>query len=554
MDVAKEALLAHQAALYVTGNNIANANTLGYSRQRVTLEAVDPMMSHVGPVGRGVRATGVERLYDCFISAQLTLEKQQLGKWRAWEEVCLRVQQTLSLLSTQMPGPALSEFFNAFEDLANNPSGSIERQAVLAAGSALASSFQRIHGSLDQLRRDLNNEIAQVVNDSNLLAQQIADLNIKIMVMESGFGAANDLRDRRDLLLDELAENIGFHHFLDDQGLENIFLESGHLLVERGTLGSLGVKEDAGNDGLYGLLFVDANGNEYNITEHITGGRLGALLAVRDGQLVSYMDDVDTLARSVIEEVNALHILGRGLADFSTLTSANGFGTGHARNKFQLFQLFVPDLGKFVTDSLGASSTTTITILDGLTDSLNELQAVIDATLNLSATVVGGALEITADAGYTFYFSNDTSGLLRGLGLNVFFAGGDSSDIALAPSVAADVANVAAARSSAPGDNSNALAIADLRESPVVNGSSTFGEFYSTLIGRTGMDARAAAGNREEAESIVNQLVIAKASASGVFIDEELANLLMIEKAFQAAARLITISDELLEDLIRLVS
>lgn len=556
LDMAKEALQAHQASLYITGHNIANATTPGYSRQRVTLETTDPMQTDVGLVGRGVRATGVERLYDRFISAQLTLERQELAKWQAWEDACLRVEQTLGLYSTETPGPALTEFFNAFEDLANNPTGITERQAVVAAGRQLASSFERVQSRLVELRKDLNYEIAQVVSDANLLAHQISELNVKIKAIEGGFGTANDLRDRRDLLIDELAEKIGFTHFLNDQGLETISLESGNMLVEGETLGSLGLTENAGNEGLSDILFVDANGNERNITEHVTGGKLGALLAVRDSQIVSYLEDIDTLATSVIQEVNGLHVQGRGLVDFSSLTSANAVDDPDA-DLDDAGLPFAPQSGSFdlvVTDSLGASNTTTINILDGVTDSLNDLQAAIDAVPNLSASVVAGKLEITADAGYVFNFSNDTSDVLLGLGLNAFFAGGGSADIALASSIEADGANIAAARSSASGDNTNALAIAQLRETASVGGSGTFNDFYNALIGRTGLDARGAAESREEAEAIVNQLVTAKASAAGVSIDEELANLLITERAFQAAARLISISDELLEELIALVS
>ncbi len=556
MDMAKEALLAHQASLYVTGHNIANASTPGYSRQRVLLKTEEPVQSEVGPLGRGVRAVGVERLYDRFISAQLTLEKQQLGKWCASEDVNLRVEQMLGLFSSETPGPALSDFFNAFEDLAGNPTGTTERQAVAAAGERLAFSFQTAYSRLTRLRRDINSEIAQVVNDVNALAGQISELNTKINAMETGYGAANDLRDRRDMLIDELAEMIGFTYFSDNDGLVNIALESGHMVVEKNLVGTLGLKEDAGNGGLYDVLYVDDNGNEYTITESISRGRLGGLLGARDSQLVSYISDIDKLARSVIEEVNVLHTQGRGLVDFTTLTSANTVDDPGADLDVAGLP-FTPVAGSFdlvVTDGLGGSSITNITILDGITDSLNDLAAAIDGVADLNATVVGGALEITADPGYTFYFANDTSDILKALGLNVFFAGGGSSDIALASSIEADDANICAGLGGGPGDNSNALAIAQLRDSPVIDGSSTLNDFYNALIGRTGVDGKSAAGSRGEAEAIVNQLAMAKAAASGVSIDEELAHLLMVQRAFQAAARLISISDELLEELIGLVS
>ena len=273
----------------------------------------------------------------------------------------------------------------------------------------------------------------------------------------------------------------------------------------------------------------------------------------RDVIIPGYLDQLDNLASKFIEEVNRIHTRGVGLTGYSSVVSDNSVhNPDDSLNDTGL--IFTPIAGSFdfsVVDGDGNVTTTTINLLNGVTDSLNDLAGVLDGIDNVSATVVEGRLEINADAGYSFSFSNDTSDTLLALGINTFFQGQNSRDIALASIIADDVNMIAAAADylSLPGDNSIALEIAGLQNEILLEGS-TLGDYYGSFIGKIGIDSQNAENGLDHQEMMLDQLNNRRDTISGVSLDEEMTDLIKYERAFQSAAKLIAMVDEMLDTIV----
>ncbi|VBB42512.1 putative First flagellar hook-filament junction protein FlgK [uncultured Desulfatiglans sp.] len=308
LHAAKGALTAQQLGISVTGHNIANANTPGYSRQRLVLETEVPQSNNPGQIGRGVKAAEVKRFHDRFIGLQLNDANQALGRWEAQAEVMNKVE---TFFNGDQISEAMNQFWNAWDDLANNPGGQAERLVLLAKGQQLADNISRLHGNLSDIRM---NDVAVVVDAAvetvNRIAGEIADLNQKILTAEAGGQNANDHRDQRDALVAEISAILDVSSFEDNGGSVALLLADGRPLVEKSLTWDLGIRKD--ESGLQRIIWEDPSGNELDATDEISGGRLKGLLEGRD-QVSQYLANLDTFAKGLIEEINGLHRTGYGL-------------------------------------------------------------------------------------------------------------------------------------------------------------------------------------------------------------------------------------------------
>ena len=206
LNLAGKALLVQQKAINVTGNNIANVNTPGYSRQKLNLQTSRPLQSAVGPIGNGVEAIAIEREYNRFLGIQLNAESETLGRWETQNDSLEIVEGVFAESDDFGLSRCLSDFWNAWQDLSNDAPNFNERMVLQAKGSLLASSFNRISADLQKAQEGIDLSIKGAVGDINQLSQEIADLNQKIMESETSGHKANDYRDQRDLALRKLAE------------------------------------------------------------------------------------------------------------------------------------------------------------------------------------------------------------------------------------------------------------------------------------------------------------------------------------------------------------
>ena len=308
MSVAGQALLTQQQAINVTSHNIANVNTPGYSRQQLNTTTNIPLDSSIGPMGSGVSAESIERVYDRYLNDQISNESQGLGRWDAQKDAVKLVEMIFNEAHGSGLNEAMSKFWNAWQSLTTDPDGTTERQVLITASQVLATTFNQLDTDLSQSQQNLDFVVEGTVADINRLAQQLADLNEKILSSEVGSMSANDYRDQRELLLKELSELIDIDSFEDASGTLSVSAANGWPLVSAELYWQLSTETNVA--GLQEVVWVDDDGNTTNINAEISGGKLKGLLEVRDTIIADYMTRLDTLAGTLMNDVNLLHQAG----------------------------------------------------------------------------------------------------------------------------------------------------------------------------------------------------------------------------------------------------
>ncbi len=557
LDIAKRSLLAQQAAFQVISHNIANVNTPGFSRQKIGLEPSDALPSSIGPMGSGVDIGEITRAFDRYLESQINRETEDLGKWGAMGETMEQIEAIFNESIGYGLNNAMNEFWNAWQDVANNPSGNTERLILIAKGEATALSLNDLYANLRGVQDDLDNRIRNFIGEINTIADQIAEINSVIPGAEIMGSKANDDRDTRADLINKLSGMININYYENPDGMVTILVGEGRLLVDgRISWGLQGeVNTDPGSKGFFDVKWdPGAGGNLVDITSDISGGKLAGWLELRDVTIEDYEDKLDILAREIIEEVNRLHSDGVGLSGYSSITAANAVNSsGDPLTATGL--PFTPVTGSLtinIFDGNGTpAGTGTINITAGAT-TLTDVETAINGISHVSASIANGLLSVTADPGYTFTFLNDDSDTLLALGLNTFFTGDDASTIVVNSVVQNDINKIAAATSNdSPGDNTNALAIAGLKDKLLLEGgASSLGGYYSSLVSEIGLGAQKALSMANHQESMLQQLENRKSSISGVSLDEEMIDLMRYQNAYVSAAKLVSIVDEMLKALL----
>ena len=262
LNTGKVALLSQQAAIQVTGQNIANVNTEGYSRQEVIFEAATPINSIPGMLGTGVKITEIQRVFDQFIFSQINSETYTMGSFEAQKEVLDQIEIVFNETTGGGLSNTLSEFFAAFQDLSINPQGLAQREAVLGKTAIVISRIQQLGSDLKQKRTDVDNNISATIDDLNLITSQIAQLNKQIHESEAGdLVNANDLRDQREKKIKELADLIDIQTLEENNNQITITTNQGQQLVLGQTAFSLSTQIDGDNFGLNNVMLDDGQGN-----------------------------------------------------------------------------------------------------------------------------------------------------------------------------------------------------------------------------------------------------------------------------------------------------
>jgi len=559
LDMAKWATLTQQANISVVSHNISNVNTPGYSRQKVLLGAAIPVTTEAGQMGTGVRTITVQREYDNFVGVQLNFETQLLGNWKALNYSFQRVEEIFNESSEYGLSGVMDEYWNAWQALADNPSGQAERAALVNIAETMSNDFNKMYNDFHTLQKDVNNSIKGTVDEINALTDQIVELNEKISRIEVRDDIANDFRDQRDGLMDELAEKIGYDYLEDDLGQVSIFLENGNPLVQARMKWELGVEFNTANNNFYDVSWDDGSGTLTAITDIITRGELSGMIEMRDTIIPDYLAKVDRLAGGIINATNQLHYYGYGLDGstennfFLPLSAATGFSEDNTGGAVitggDVYDNTVLTLDDYEIRFVGGNFE-----IYNVTDGTQ----VMDARINNSVDTTGS---FTYTSGSTIQFegievviTDGTAGGPAGGDVFTVSSTGDAAkNMAVNPDIAEDVTKIAAAEGASGDDNVNALAIAVLRDGNTMNNNTTsFSSYYSGLVGEVGVDVQGASRNLVYRETMVEQLNTRKESVSGVNLDEEAVNLMRYQAAFTAAARMITVVDEMIQELLNL--
>ncbi len=569
--IGRSALTASQLAVQVTGDNLANAATPGYHRRVANLAAVRGNIDSRGIyTGRGVQVQSVRRAIDEALEGRLRANSSSLEATLVNEEVLTQIESLTNELGGQGVGNDLEALFNAFSELANNPGASENRALIVEQGVAVAGRLRRLRTDHIELRGALESELRQTVTRANELLNEIATLNSELVASEQGRSEDAALRDQRDVVLGELAQLVDINVVEQASGSVDVHVGSQPIVLGDQNRG-LEVRDRVVNG--ESVAEVRIITSDERITP--TGGRIGGLLAQRDGVVQGTIDDIDELTSGLIYEVNRIHSSGRS---FPGLTDTIGYLRVAPADQAVSFNdpanttfaglAHGPTNGSFtvyVTDSsTGLVTQTEVFVdLDGVDNTgaagfgddttLASLTADLGAIGSVNATITAaGELRLIADAGFEIGFADDTSGALAALGINTFFEGVDGRDIGVRGEIEKNPELIVAGLE--PGSNEAALGIAELRDQGVdAFGGVSVLERWRQTTESVAVKTRSAQTATRASQQVQRSLEAQSAAISGVSVDEESINLLNFQRQYQAAAQFISTVDQMTQILLGLV-
>ncbi|MGE4266607.1 MAG: flagellar hook-associated protein FlgK [Deferribacterales bacterium] len=561
-------LFASQAQIDAAGNNIANVDTEGYSRQRVSLVTANSQLTSYGVFGRGVTVENVVQVYDSVLASTIRNETSDLAYYTTLQDTLTNIEIYFNELEDGSGlGEAMSEYFDAWSDLANTATDEsdealIKKQTVVEKASVLAEKIRASYSALEGMQEQSNKNIKDYVSEINSISQNISYLNGQIALIEATGSMANDLRDQRELLLNDLSDMTNISVVERSSGQVAVYV-GGNALVDEGNYFSLTAAQTSGSDTDVSIYWGSNTSSEQgvNITSAFNSGKIGGELEVRDNLTQNYMDQLDDLASSLITSTNKLHALGQGSDRLTQITSSSGvknpsYPLGEAAGAFPsavnegVLRIAVYDSEGNLVQNLDIE-------IDPATDSLNSVISkisyadgnpnggLIQASLSQSNT-----LKITSESGYTFSFAEDTSGFLVASGTYGFFSGQDATNIDVSSLIKENIGYLATSQSGAVGDNTNAAAIADLKNTDLLEHNVTLDEFYSLFIGTIATDKSTADTYAATKENLVDEYSLKLESIKGVSLDEEMADIIRFQRAYEASARFINVVDEMIDKIV----
>jgi flagellar hook-associated protein 1 FlgK len=550
LNVAVSGLLAYQKALATTSHNISNVGTEGYSRQRVTLSTRTPEPAGNGFLGKGVNVTSVDRVYDQFLVTQLNNRTSSYNQLDAFHTMAVQLDSALGDPAIGLT-PALEKFFNAIHDVANDPTSIPARQVMLSQAESLNEQFAHLDRQFGDLRQSVNTQMSNIITEVNDLASAIGDLNEDIV---TGIGATggqlpNDLLDQRDVLVNKLAEYVNVNTLANNDGSINVYIGTGQSLVLSNQANSLQVTNNT-YDPTQKEISLVTPGSTVNITPQLNGGKLGGLLDVREQVIDAGQAALGRIAVALSNTFNTQHQLGDDLngnagglffnaVDATAPRSLPSANNDPSSGNFTITINNVSELkasdyrlsydGGSATFKLMRMSDNTVVDSGFNVGSLPRTIANEGITIDLTGTVAGGDSFLLAPTRYA------------------------ASQMGLAISDPAEVA--AAANGNAVGDNTNALALAGLQTQGTMDGGrASYLDAYGEMVADIGIQTHRAAVNGDAQKALLNQAMEAREAVSGVNLDEEAANLLKYQQAYQASAQVISVVNSLFQTLFNAVS
>ncbi|MGB2592273.1 MAG: flagellar hook-associated protein FlgK [Candidatus Acidiferrum sp.] len=453
LNIAVQSLQAEQTAIQTTTNNIANANTPGYSRQVANFDENPPIQVGNLTMGSGVNISQVTSLRDAILDLRVNQETQQQGALNSFISAGQQIQSLFNETSGSGLQSSLSAFFNSLSALSTNPSDQNTRQAVLTAAQNLASSFNQASNNLSTIQQSEDLSVTQSVSQINTLTAQIASVNSQVSAATSSGQNPGPFIDQRQQLINQLSNLVDVSSIDAGNGSLTLTTSSGAPLVVGGQSFQLSTQTNPTT----GVQDVYSQGND--ITSKITGGELAGQIQIRDQEIPSITSSLDSLASGLVTAVNTQNQQGFDL---------NGNPGGN---------IFAPP----PAGGTGAAGSMSVVMTD--------------------------------------------------------------------PSL------IAASGGPAPGnagDNTNANALLAIQNQDIINGQTPLNA-YSNLVFKIGNDVSSAQSNEQSGSLVLQQLQNLQAGVSGVDVNEESANLIRFQSAYQASAQVSGIIDELMQTTIDMV-
>jgi flagellar hook-associated protein 1 FlgK len=454
LNTSKNAILSHLTAINVTSSNIANVDTQGYTRLRATFGSTGVINLAAGQEDFNVQITSIERLYNKYLEAQVVEQEQNVGYNDSQMDVLNRVEGIFNESTGGGINDLLAQFWSTWSEVSANPSATTERDNLVSISQSLASMFRQKANDLISVQDNTNAAISDTVTELNQCLDDMVDLNDKIVQIESGGGSASDLRDKRTELLREISRIVDVNYYEEANGSLNVFISNGRSLVEGSNSWKLDVVRNPSNNNYYDIVFQDTPAVAIN--DHIEGGKLAGLLDVRDTKVAGYLNDLDTMAATIITNVNAQHSAG---------------------------------------------------------------------------------YDLDSNIGGDFFSSVSTR----------------AKDMQVDSTIIADVTRIAAS-ATVNSDGNNAGLIAAIQDDSTLmgGGAQTIDNFYESIVSRIGQDVADVERSQDHQTAVMTQMESAREVVSGVSLDEEMLNIIKYQAGYNAASRLCSIANEMMDTLINL--
>ncbi len=470
LSIGRSGLGASKKSLEVTGHNISNANTEGYSRQRVDQVANSPIRKSGLIIGTGTDVRGIHRIEHAQMERKIHDATSEHSYHDESYNQLSQVQEVFNELDAKGINQVIGNFFNSFRQLANEPENEAIRSIVRDSANVLINDFRRVTETLNKTTVEIDKQIVRNVDEINYNTKEIAKLNKRIATLEASGDETGDLRDQRDMFLRDLSKYFKLNTYVDNRGSFVVNAEGVGSLVTAGQnleLIAKGVIKEKSSNNMPGSIEVYFKAKpSSSITNRFRGGVIGSLIDVRNNTLVQMKKRMDVLAHGLVDQVNEIH--RRGYSVNRAISSLGGEGINF----------------------------------------FNKLNSQEDASLK----------------------------------------------IALSDEVENDLSNImTASKPNSPGDNSLAIKISQLQfNKSMDNGKSTMEEYFLQNVGSIGVQTGKAEIEREQSNGILNQSKAIKDRITGVSLDEEAANLVKYQHAYQASAKVIQAAEEMFRTLINI--
>ena len=612
IELGKRSIMANTDAITTAGHNISNANTEGYSRQRVQIKAFDPLYKpdltraeRPGMIGQGVDVESINRIRDEMLDQRIVGQAHLEGYWDTRSKYYMMLEQIYNEPDEVSIRSNMDKFWEAWQELSIHPENQASRQAVVTRGETLTDSIKQRWEGLYGIGNLIDGDIRATVQQVNNYAKQIAETNAEIVRSRAMGDNPNDLLDRRDLLVDKLSKLI---NITTDQRDNDEFMVhvDGKILVQGSVSREIGFAPREDDSGYEKLIWKDTGFDAF-----FSGGQLGALVELRDVDVRNEIQSLNTLTMNFSDLVNDIHRNGVGANNVTGLDffvqhpfveNTNGNydrdGDGYLDTSY-VFR-FTGSNALDMQQQVGIEGVMTLSGTDGYVDipyyhtdtvetviarinnSTSEVKAYLDknnhlvlkATTSQDISNPDFVIRHVEDSGY---FLSGYSGILRGNGeANAYdFAQADSvnaltanTQFAVAPyfnpsayieinsEIRNDVMCVAAGYPDVnghnpAGDGRAAVEIASIRNTAIMVGSmKTFDDYFADTVTNVGLKGEQAETNLLTQTAIMDDLRNMRDSISGVNIDEELAEIMKFQHGYNAAAKFVTVWDSLIDTII----
>lgn len=611
IELGKRSIMAHTDAISTAGHNISNANTEGYSRQRVQLKEFDPLYrpdlerpERAGMIGQGIDVQSITRIRDEMLDQRITAQQNQESYWDTRSKYYTMIEQIYNEPDEVSVRSNMDKFWESWQELSINPESQAARQAVVTRGESLSDSIKSKWENLMGVGCLINSDIDSTVKQINSYANQIAAVNSEIVRSRGVGDNPNDLLDRRDLLVDKLSKlaNITTDRRDPDEFMVHL---DGKVLVQGGVARNFDLVSLTDNNGYEKLVWADTREDA-----SVSGGTLGALIELRDVDVRNEIQSLNTMTMNFSDLVNDVHRNaygannvtgldfftqhsfvenvngnfdrnGDGVLDHSYIFRFTGTTTLNPQEQIG-FEGVMTFSGPSGNVQVPYHPTDTVeTVINRINDSNGEVKAYLDRNNNLvlkgtTAQNVENPDFVIRHVEDSGFFLTGYSGILAASGADgaYDFARADAVDslagaqFAVSPVlnpagyievngvIKNDVKSVAAAfRDDSgnvnAGDGRAAVEIASIRNTKVMIGHErTLDDYFADSVTNVGLKGEQAENNLKSHMAIMNDLRTMRDSISGVNIDEELSDIIKFQHGYNAAAKFVTIWDSLIDTVI----